>query len=248
MNIPAKIDRISGAVLCFIAGMLAGGYFLGSVADVVLFALVCSLCGSELYLRMLSGGKPKLSEADKRVRELFVYNDDGFALDFFARALSARHAVERREGLLLVDGTALLCRVKPVPLDADVLVDMLGSARRQGLSRAVVICDAFTPAAASAAARVPGIRARLLAFNDALRLMRATDSLPAVPAEKRRRGAFVRSLVGANRVRGYLLCALTLAIFSRLTSLSVYYLAAAALSLTLAILSRFLPRGKEKDG
>lgn len=243
--LPRVFDGILSKLVFFGLGAIIAAYFLRSVTDILLFAALFSLCVSEAYLHFI--GKRDNAGDRKRqraVREKFVYADDRFALDYFIKALSARREVKRRYRFADVNGVALFCRIKPAPLAADALVDMLAYAAKRGYARAVVLTDTYSPAAASAAAAFPGVETRLVDFDGVMRLLVALDAVPEISEKRTRRGvkAFFAAALSRERANAYLVCSLILAAFSGFTLFSVYYLVAAAILFVMSVALRFVKR------
>lgn len=249
INLPLLLDNILSKIVCFTFGMLIAGYFLRNLTDIFLFALIFSGCGSEIYLYVISPGR-KTEKPDKRqraTRDMFVYADDRFALEFFRNALNKKYEIKRCRKFIGVRGTALFCRIKPSPLNADAFIDMYAYAAKHGYKKLIVLTDSYAPQTLEAARNIPDGSARLLNFDEVYRLIKALKAEPDVKtAEKRKdKKAILKNMLNRKRANGYLLCAVTLFIMSAFVSYSVYYIAAACAVLALSFIARFMPKESE---
>lgn len=122
-NIPYILRQYSvkNSLLCH--RLTDGGWFIKSLTDIILFALIFSVGLSEIYLNAISPRK-KNKKPDKKqlaVRNVFIYADDRFALDYFFKALSKKYETKRCRKFIGVNKTALFCRISPLLLRRTLL-------------------------------------------------------------------------------------------------------------------------------
>lgn len=252
-NIPYIFDSILSKIVCFVIGLLTGGWFLRSLVNAVLFALIFSVGVSELYLNAVSP-KRKSTKPDKKqlaVRNVFIYADDRFALDYFCKALAKKYETKRCRKFIGVKETALFCRIKPSPLTADAFIDMYAYAVKRGYRRLVVLTDSYEPLCLQTAQSLPSGEARLLGFDEVYRLMKSLDAVPdaEVKIDKRRLKSILGKALNKRRANGYLFLSVTLFLLSGFTAFSIYYLVAASAALVLSFAIRFIPSpDKNKNG
>ena len=244
-NIPYIFDSILSKIVCFVIGLLTGGWFIKSLTDIILFALIFSVGLSEIYLNAISPRK-KNKKPDKKqlaVKNVFIYADDRFALDYFFKALSKKYETKRCRKFIGVNKTALFCRIKPSPLTADAFIDMYAYALKRGYSRLVVLTDSYEPICLQTAKSLPSGEAEILGFDGVYRLMKSLNAVPdaEIKTEKRKLKSVLFEAFNKRRANGYLLLSVTLFLLSRFTAFSVYYLLAASAALVLSFAIRFIP-------
>lgn len=244
--IPKAIDSLLSKFIFFMPGVLIGGYFCRSVLDILIFAVIFSMCTSEIYLAIISKDSKKTRKPDKiaaAARNAFLYRSDDFALDFMFDALKKKHSVERKDGFLSVDGTALVCRIKLTPMQGDALVDLCAYLKSEGFDNAVVLTDRADSSAVQAANNISDIKVRILEFDEVYRLIKALHVTPpddtTATKPKRSAKAVLRACVCRKRANAYLFAAAVLFIASRFVSYSVYYIVTAAVLLAVSFIARF---------
>ncbi len=232
-KIPLIFDCCISLIVCFILGCVLGSWYVASPLNVVLFALLCSGCGSWLYVHALPPDR-RMSDEDRSVRDQLIFSGDKALRERLIAVLGKKYSLKRCYRFTGVNQTALFCRVKPTALSADTVVDFAAYALKRGYDKTVILCDTASADAKAVASRHPDAEIKLLEFPEVLRLLKCLNALPE-PAKKPRKSRVKASeLFDKKRFKGYALGALAMLIFARFTRFSTYYLAVAALLIVLS--------------
>ncbi len=243
------VDGALSKLTCFFIGAFIGGYYVKGLAALFAFALVFSLCVSELYLHFLYGkSDKKVSAAVSAVKASFCYCPDDDALEYFRSAIGKKRTVKREDGFLGVGDVAFFSRIKPSSPAPDYVVDAAARASSLGYKRVVIAAFSASKEAAAVAAEIPYVSVRILDGNETCRLLSSLHALPSPPGARKRNplNAFFGAAVAKKRAKSYFLAALLLFVFSRFVRVSVYYVVAAVALVVIGAVVLVVPRGEKK--
>lgn len=243
------VDGALSKLTCFFIGAFIGGYYVKGLAALFAFALVFSLCVSELYLHFLYGKSDKKdSAAVSAVKASFCYCSDEAALEYFRSAIEKKRTVKREDGFLGVGDVAFFSRIKPSSPAPDYVVDAAAHASSLGYKRVVIAAFSASKEAAAVAAEIPYVSVRILDGNETCRLLSSLHALPSPPSARKRKplNAFFGAAVAKKRAKSYFLAAVLLFVFSRFVRVSVYYIVAAVALVVIGAVVLVVPRGEKK--
>lgn len=243
------VDGVLSKLTCFFIGAFIGGYYINGLAALFAFALVFSLCVSELYLHFLYGKSDKKDlAAVSAVKASFCYRSDEAALEYFRSAIEKKRTVKREDGFLGVGDVAFFSRIKPSSPAPDYVVDAAARASSLGYKRVVIAAFSASKEAAAVAAEIPYVSVRILDGNETCRLLSSLHALPSPTSARKRKSlnAFFGAAVAKKRAKSYFLAALLLFVFSRFVRVSVYYVVAAVALVVIGAVVLVVPRGEKK--
>lgn len=243
------VDGALSKLTCFFIGAFIGGYYVKGLAALFAFALVFSLCVSELYLHFLYGKSDKNdSAAVSAVKASFCYRSDEAALEHFRSAIEKKRTVKREDGFLGVGDVAFFSRIKPSSPAPDYVVDAAARASSLGYKRVVIAAFSASKEATAVATEIPYVSVRILDGNETCRLLSSLHALPSPPSARKRKSlnAFFGAAVAKKRAKSYFLAALLLFVFSRFVRVSVYYVVAAVALVVIGAVVLVVPRDEKK--
>lgn len=237
-----RLSDIIDNLLTFLSGSFMGtviiGYFTrGTVAAVGGVAVGVCITGLTALLRLRRGLPAENRKKTEEITEALVFMGPDNARDYIAAALSKRYDVRACDDYLICGKSAVFCFIRPRALTVSDVAEFYGAARGKHKSIVVLCCGGADSAAASAAEKY-GVK--IMGKDKLVALLTLTGCVPAPPKtvkskKPRKLIAALGSALDRPKAKKYFLASLLLFGGAMLLPMSVYYTAAACLSLALGI-------------
>lgn len=244
-----KVATVFDTVLTFIAlfllGSVVAGYFLRSAAAVLTTALTFTLAVL-FFTGRLSLRRKRRKESKRRLNDLcnkFLFSPPAYAFDHVWRAVEKKCTPQRKNGLIMGGATAFHVCLTPDKVSASLLAERYASAVQAGAKRLVFLSafgaqDDVLDTAKRLCSPTVEIWDWEKVYDFLLRLgCPPTETLP-LPAAPKQKIRFFDAALKRENARRYLFTAIITLLFARFMPFAVFYVAVAAVSLSLAILCR----------
>lgn len=179
----------------------------------------------------------------------FMFHDDTYALDYFYNALRSRYTANKSRFFLTINKTMVApCVTEPLTLKKAVL--FYSEALRKSADTLVILSFKSEKFPVDLKTKFTGLRFELFGADKTYRLLKSLDRLPAEekPIKTRKLREFLTAAFLPKRAKGYLGVAFIMLFGAYFSISSIYYVAAAAVCLALALLCKLDVAERVKRG
>ena len=231
------VDGFLSKISLFFVGLVIGGYYCFYTVDIILFAVVFSICVGQIYIE-LSRGKsaPKPSKFVGAVIEKLRFTPVADTTTALLRALDFLWP-QLVDGKIVVNDTVIHIAFYPQTLSATDIYSLVGSSK---YARHLILASGVSADGQDFCNRWGG-KIRTLVCDDAVEFFRKANALPpiSVPSGKEKRAKILGSIFSRARAKSYFTCALIVMILSFFTMRSLYFIIFSSLAFALGVISLF---------
>lgn len=240
------IDTLLTFAAAFLLGATLCGYFSRNTAVILCGALVFALAVT-FFSAKLSDKRKLPAKRKKKLNEIldkFIFSLPEYAYDFALETIRRKCNPKEINGLIIANSTAFSVRITPEKINCATLACDYANAAKAGAKRLVIMSAYGADAsAATTGDLLSSPKTEIWEFEKVYDFFtrlgnRPTQTLVLAPRKKKIGAVFKNALSRVN-ARKYLFTAIVILFFARFMPYSVFYVAIASVSFTLALLSRF---------